>query len=224
MKKTISLLLALVMCLSLCACGGGNSDTPDTSNTAETTAPEVKTMTKEEMLEQAVTVDKTTIQNDTIENIVKAKSMYCNAVLLLEGNVSEIKQDHIVFGNSDFSIDVYLPEEDLINLRSGQKIVVVGQTTDTIEETTATFEGFSYSTYHYSMPNAYLVQDKFEVTGQKWDKSYDGKGYNFKIGDNPYLWIVYFDESVDIENVPAGELTVFGVVCNTHIYDAVIVE
>lgn len=35
MKKTISLLLALVLCLSLCACGGGNSDTPDVPETTE---------------------------------------------------------------------------------------------------------------------------------------------------------------------------------------------
>lgn len=34
MKKTISLLLALVMCLSLCACGGGN-DTPETTEATE---------------------------------------------------------------------------------------------------------------------------------------------------------------------------------------------
>lgn len=36
MKKTISLLLALVLCLSLCACSGGN-DTPDTPETTEAT-------------------------------------------------------------------------------------------------------------------------------------------------------------------------------------------
>ena len=36
MKKAISLLLALVMCLSLCACGGGN-DTPSTPDTTEAT-------------------------------------------------------------------------------------------------------------------------------------------------------------------------------------------
>ena len=35
MKKTIFLLLALMLCLSLCACGGGN-DTPETT---EATAP-----------------------------------------------------------------------------------------------------------------------------------------------------------------------------------------
>ena len=36
MKKAISLLLALVMCLSLCACGGGN-DAPNTPETTEAT-------------------------------------------------------------------------------------------------------------------------------------------------------------------------------------------
>ena len=35
MKKAISLLLALVMCLSLCACGGGESNTPNTPETTE---------------------------------------------------------------------------------------------------------------------------------------------------------------------------------------------
>ena len=38
MKKAISLLLALVMCLSLCACGGGN-DTPATTEAPTTTTP-----------------------------------------------------------------------------------------------------------------------------------------------------------------------------------------
>ena len=35
MKKAISLILALVMCLSLCACGGGESNTPNTPETTE---------------------------------------------------------------------------------------------------------------------------------------------------------------------------------------------
>lgn len=37
MKKEFSLILALVLCLSLCACGGGNSDTPDIPETTEAT-------------------------------------------------------------------------------------------------------------------------------------------------------------------------------------------
>lgn len=38
MKKTIALLLALVLCLSLCACGGGN-DTPETTEAPTKPAP-----------------------------------------------------------------------------------------------------------------------------------------------------------------------------------------
>lgn len=45
MKKAISLLLALVMCLSLCACGGGN-DAPETQETTlpPETEPKIKTI------------------------------------------------------------------------------------------------------------------------------------------------------------------------------------
>jgi len=44
MKKALSLLLALVMCLSLCACGGGSSGENNTTNTPETTeAPKPET-------------------------------------------------------------------------------------------------------------------------------------------------------------------------------------
>ena len=45
MKKTISLLLALVMCLSLCACGGSN-DVPETTE-APTTIPTEPPVTRE---------------------------------------------------------------------------------------------------------------------------------------------------------------------------------
>lgn len=38
MKKTIALILAIVLCLSLCACGGGN-DTPETKNDEKISTP-----------------------------------------------------------------------------------------------------------------------------------------------------------------------------------------
>ena len=48
MKKTISLLLALVMCLSLCACGGegGNETNAPTTEPTETTVPAPLTVTE----------------------------------------------------------------------------------------------------------------------------------------------------------------------------------
>ena len=39
MKKALSLLLPLVLCLSLCACGGGNDTTKEPDTSTETTAP-----------------------------------------------------------------------------------------------------------------------------------------------------------------------------------------
>lgn len=39
MKKAISLILALVMCLSLCACGDGSSETTNATTAPETTEP-----------------------------------------------------------------------------------------------------------------------------------------------------------------------------------------
>ena len=39
MKKTIALLMVLALCLSLCACGGGNN-VPETIETPTTTEPQ----------------------------------------------------------------------------------------------------------------------------------------------------------------------------------------
>jgi len=61
MKKTISLLLVLVLCLSLCACGGAN-DTPDT--TEATNAP-TSTQNVSNM-EDTTVEDETTISTESI--------------------------------------------------------------------------------------------------------------------------------------------------------------
>lgn len=44
MKKALSLILALVMCLSMCACGGANNtESPETPKTTEAPEPEIPT-------------------------------------------------------------------------------------------------------------------------------------------------------------------------------------
>ena len=72
MKKAISLLLALVMCLSLCACGGGN-DTPETTvaPTKATAAP-----TEEKIIPPTVeeTIAETTIPPEETEE--QGESLY----------------------------------------------------------------------------------------------------------------------------------------------------
>ena len=76
MKKLIALLMAATMAFSLCACGGGAAETP----AAEDLVP-----SKEEMLAVAEEFSAYNIQNDSIDNIVRAKQTYCNKTLLLSG-------------------------------------------------------------------------------------------------------------------------------------------
>ena len=194
MKKAISLLLVLVMCLSLCACGDGN-DTPDTTDTK---TPEEAVPTKEELLAQAMAVDYTTINNDSFENLAKAKSLYCNATLKLDGTVYEIKSDHVRIGNGlTWGVSVYLPTEDLIALEKWQRIVVVGKTTDEIIEEANHAGTLSL----YQMPEAYLVDDYFEyqVTLKGKNGSYDG-AWNILLGDSDYANLVYFADGVDLSS------------------------
>ena len=194
MKQVISLLLALVLCLSLCACGGRN-DTPDPT---VTNAPEEAVPTKEELLAQALAVDYTTINNDSFENLAKAKSLYCNATLKLDGTIYEIKEDHVRIGNGlTWGVSVYLPTEDLIALEKWQRIVVVGNTTDEIIEETNHAGTLSL----YQMPEAYLVDDYFEyqVTLKGQNGSYDG-AWNILLGDSDYANLVYFADGVDLSS------------------------
>lgn len=198
MKKTISLLLALVMCLSLCACGGGN-DTPETTEApTETNALEEAVPTKEELLAQALAVDYTTINNDSFENLAKAKSLYCNATLKLDGTVYEIKEDHVRIGNGlSWGVSVYLPTEELVDLEKWQRIVVVGKTTDEIIEE----QSYAGTLSLYQMPDAYLVDDYFEyqVTLKGKNESYDG-AWNILLGDSNYANLVYFADGVDLSS------------------------
>ena len=156
MKKAISLLLALVLCLSLCACGSGN-DTPETTEApTETTSPEVTVMTKEEMLEQALEAQLHEVENEFHENLAKAKQEYCNKVLKLTGRIANIAEDHIELGTGWYTVDVYLPIEDLITLQTQQQVTIVGQTTDVIEKD-------SNEISHLEMPTAYFVTDRYDI-------------------------------------------------------------
>lgn len=141
MKKAISLLLALVLCLSLCACGGGNSDTPDTPETTETTAPEEVKMSKDEMLNVAVPLTREEIDK-SISNVAFAKSLIGNTYTF-GGEVFSVAEDHAVitfyitdeqgaYGTAAnvMVANLYLPLEELISLENQQRLSFVGQLDD----------------------------------------------------------------------------------------------
>ena len=142
MKKTISLLLALVMCLSLCACGGGNN----TSETTEAPIEETK-ITKEELLSTA-----TPMTQDIVEQILAdknyAKTLISNTYTFTgcvraeeEGYVgveirvptatgSTIGYDY----HSTLSLYVYLPAKELEDVGYDDDITIVGKITDVMRE------------------------------------------------------------------------------------------
>lgn len=154
MKKALSILLVLVMCLSLGACGGSN-DAPKTEAPTETTAPEETVMSKDEMLASAVPLEMYEINNASVENIAKAKMDYCNKILQVNGQITQITEEYIVISSGDYAIDVYLPLEELITLTLYQQVIIVGETTDEIVK--AGFGG------HYQMPVAHLVTDRYNI-------------------------------------------------------------
>ena len=156
MKKTISLLLALIMCLSLCACGGGN-DTPETEVPIEETK-----IPKEELLSTA-----TPMTQDVVEQILAdknyAKTLISNTytftacVRAEEENYVGVEirvptVDGTLMGydyHSALSFYVYLPAEELESISYDDDITIVGKITDVKRE------AVSYT--HLTLPTMAVV-------------------------------------------------------------------
>lgn len=153
MKKALSLLLALVLCLSLCACGGNEStDIPaDTNSTADAV------MTKEEMLENAQNLNYFDFEKNVTENMVRAEEMYVGNIFKMAGFVTEINDNGCVLSCLNTSnylsgyIHVPLTRKELMNLNVNERIVVVGE----ISEITKGSVKFG---------SAYYVSNEFEGT------------------------------------------------------------
>ena len=124
MKKSITILLAAVLMLSMSACGGGNNiNTPTGGNDTPTTTPEITAMTKEEMLEQAQEINPVDVYNAYQENKARAEAMYLNNVYKISGKVGSIDSDFLTIAN----FQVYLSGDVLIALLPSDNITVVGE-------------------------------------------------------------------------------------------------
>jgi len=153
MKKTISLLLALMMCLSLCACGGGN-DTPATEAPLATEAPsevvENSKIPKEDLLSVAVPMTQAIVEQITAKGTGKdfAKTLISNTYTFT-GKVYAEETDYVGIGirvpnadgellgydyQSTLSFYVYLPAEELANVDYDDTITIVGKITDVFRE------------------------------------------------------------------------------------------
>ena len=237
MKKCLSLLLVLMLVLSLTACGSDNSkesasepvstseptsastDATETESTPETTpetTPEPTTEaapTKDELLKVAEEADANDINNACFDNIAKAKLTYCNKTLELTGTVRTVQEDHVElagFYGATYFVDVYLPLEELVELESGQRIVVVGNTTDEIVDSSESVAGYTFEYKRFQMPLAYLVKDRVTVTGilMGVNNSYR-PAYNIKIGTSNVLKLIYLSDKVDTSTLTYGQEITF---------------
>lgn len=161
MKKLIALLLAGVLCFSLCACGKG------------------KTLTKEELLAKAQTVNADDILNDIGGNKARA-AKYVDSVYCITGHVLEIEENYAIVLAADTGdwndvihsddwyayaelavFRVYLPTEELAELNKCENIQFVGKVESVTTFTYAKFEPLSLE-----ITNAYLVQKDVEYQGR----------------------------------------------------------
>ena len=214
MKRILALFLVIGMCLSFAACGE-------------------KTPTKEELLEVAEEVKAVDMHNNSMQNIVSAKEMYCNKTLLINGIVREIKENYIILSGSfgsEYVVDVYLATEEIVKLQKGQSITVVGNITDEISETSNDIGEYTINTKHYQMPVAYLESDTIELTGllKGVNNSY-APAFNISINDSNVYMLIYFADSVDISVLKYNQEIKFSakVIIENNIlryYDAEIIE
>lgn len=171
MKKVLSLILALAMCLSLCACGG--KDAPEATEAAEATTevtePEVILLSKDEIMATAVEIDN--YEAEFIGNKLRAEEKYIGNNYIVTGNVAAIDSDHIeiqpivdnviCFGH----LSVELPKEEIMELTTGQKVQIAAQFSSFTEEEMDMGYGFTETVYNGIMTNGYIISDKFEVSG-----------------------------------------------------------
>lgn len=233
MKKLLALMLAAALALSLVACGGGSgagdtnisstgngditsTDTPNGDGEDSTQA--ANSMTKEEMLEVAELADLYDIHTACFENVLSAKQAYCGKTLNIRAEINEIKMESIVLTTGETDIIVYLPEEDIVNLKRGQLVTIVGITNEDITEGTSIM-GFPKSIF--TMEQAYLVSDTYETTVTIVNE-YDGE-WNVSLESGVTRWAC-FDSSIDVSQYIGKKVTISAKLIDGKYYDAVIIE
>ena len=235
MKKAISLILALAMCLSLCACGGGN-DTPETTEApTETTAPEEDKMSKDEMLDASTPLTRDEIDK-SISNVAFAKSLIGNTYTF-GGDVFSVAEDYAVvtFYITDEQGDygtaanmmvanLYLPLEELISLENQQRLSFVGQLDDVITHDETIPDWGTQTVIDMVFKNVAVVSDRFEKTGTLHSKnaSYGEDAWNIKFPNNDYLGVVHFKD--DVSAYQGEEITYSYKITSEGCVDAYIVE
>lgn len=222
MKNIFALFLSAVLIFPLAACGGGTEDggmsNGGTENVTQKTEP--LAATKKEMLDQAAAVSMSDMIQNTLDDQSRAAQLYCNKILIVEGDITEMCDNDIAIGSFDVAIQAALSNHDLANLEIGQRITIVGKTGNEIQ----TGDALHTVSALYDMQPAFLVKDTVEWTGEfKGLNGGNDGSYNIKIGDSSTLRRIYFADGVPIPERDT-EITVSGRCIDNDLCNAIIIN
>lgn len=128
MKKTITILLALVMLFSLAACGGKKEIEQNASEEGQTEIGEAR-LTTEQLVKQSTTVTRGQVYKELQENMARAKETYENNYYTMWLCVGSIGGDYFEDEYSFCRFKVYLDENDLLKTNTNTVIQIVGRIT-----------------------------------------------------------------------------------------------
>ncbi len=167
-KKLLALMLAAALALSLVACGGG-SGAGDNNSTNTPSGGGDGVPTKEELLANA--------QDDTIANMysaiqsnkVNAEDTYKGNTYIVAGFVETIESDYVELRtmgyDGNYTAKVYMPVEDIKELKTSEWIEVVGEV-NVVDSKDTTGEYGVVFTSGLELSPARFVTNTFEVTGK----------------------------------------------------------
>lgn len=206
MKKIIALLLAGLMVLSLCACGGYNEVIKE---------PEVL---KEELLSASQPMNKAILEK-CVNNIAFAKSLTGNTYTFtavidiigedcVEVSISSPDKNESYGLSKEFLVGkISFSQEELLELNRMQTYSIVGTLEEvTVEEKYDDFYG-DLTVIIMNFSTAVIVSDRLELTGvlHSMNKSYGDNSWNIKYPGSDYLGLVYFEE--DVSEYEGQEIT-----------------
>lgn len=195
MKRTIAILLALILLLSLAACGG---DSP--SEEAETLLSEETELSMDELLAKAQPLSILELNEEIRDNKARALSTYKDGVYTIWGIVSDINTDSVeIKAGYDYKrVRVFLPIEELIEIDTNSVIQVVGTITD-IQEETRQLSSYTFDYNIVILENAHFVKDDYEIKNAEISNIvYDRSTYKYQCSvKDENLEYVYFICSYD---------------------------
>jgi hypothetical protein len=202
MKKLIALLLALTLCVSLCACGGSTGETEpqetaaveqEEPSTEDTEEPE-ETETEEELADDAVKYQ----LGDTVETDILAITLdYASFAIALERSYGD---DYLMPKEYDATEDAKNPYV----AAKGHTLVAIEYTANNLDRTSVSFDGSLVSQF---ISVTYDGQKYFPSTNYKycsengaaWEE-YDGSNVLLFAGDQKTMRC-YVDIPTDIEDL-----------------------